>query len=63
MKIRMALIKNPKIPLTITMKYINNLRDNDIKDLMRDRNVPAAVAGYAKRLLEKKTAPKKEEGH
>lgn len=62
MKIRMALIKNPKIPLTITMKYINNLRDNDVKELMRDRNVPAAVAGYAKRLLEKKNAPKKDDG-
>jgi ribosomal protein L12E/L44/L45/RPP1/RPP2 len=44
------------------MKFINALRDNDIKDLMRDRNVPAAVAGYAKRLLEKKTAPKKDDG-
>ncbi len=61
-KVRLALVKNPKIPLTVTMKFINALRDNDIKDLMRDRNVPAAVAGYAKRLLEKKTAPKKDDG-
>lgn len=63
MKVRLALVKNPKIPLTVTMKFINSLRDNDIKELMRDRNVPAAVAGYAKRLMEKKTAPKKEAGH
>jgi hypothetical protein len=63
MKVRLALVKNPKIPLTITMKYINNMRDNDVKELMRDRNVPGAVALYAKRLMEKKTAPKKEPGH
>lgn len=63
MKVRLALVKNPKIPLTVTMKFINSLRDNDVKELMRDRNVPAAVAGYAKRLMEKKSAPKKEPGH
>lgn len=63
MKVKLALVKNPKIPLTVTMKFINSLRDSDVKDLMRDKNVPAAVAGYAKRLIEKKSAPKKEEGH
>ncbi len=63
MKVRLALVKNPKIPLTVTMKFINSMRDNDVKELMRDRNVPAAVALYAKRLMEKKTAPKKEPGH
>ncbi|XXF75087.1 hypothetical protein P2318_18625 [Myxococcaceae bacterium GXIMD 01537] len=63
MKIKLALVKNPKIPLTVTMKFINTLRENDVKDLMRDKNVPNAVASYAKRLLEKKNQPKKEPGH
>jgi hypothetical protein len=63
MKIKLALVKNPRIPLSVTMKFINSLREADVKDLMRDKNVPAAVAGYAKRLIDKKNEPKKEPGH
>jgi len=58
-KVKLALVKNPKIPLTVTMKFLNSLRDNDIKDLSRDKNVPAAVQGFAKKMLEKKSTPKK----
>ncbi|MDY7228065.1 hypothetical protein [Hyalangium rubrum] len=60
-KIKLALVKNPKVPLTVVMKFLNNLRDTELKDLARDRNVPAGVASFAKKLMEKKTAPKKEE--
>jgi hypothetical protein len=62
MKVKLALVKNPKIPLTVTMKFINTLREADVKDLMRDKNVPAAVAGFAKRLIDKKNEPKKDGG-
>ncbi len=61
-KIKLALVKNPKIPLTVVMKFLNTLRDRELKDLARDRNVPSGVAMFAKKLMEKKTAPKKEEG-
>jgi len=60
-KIKLALVKNPKIPLTVVMKFVNTLRDSELKDLARDRNVPSGVAMYAKKMVEKKTAPKKEE--
>jgi hypothetical protein len=60
-KIKLALVKNPKVPLTVVMKFLNSLRDGELKDLSRDRNVPAGVAQFAKKLMEKKTAPKKEE--
>jgi hypothetical protein len=60
-KIKLALVKNPKVPLTVVMKFLNTLRDGELKDLSRDRNVPAGVASFAKKLMEKKTAPKKEE--
>jgi hypothetical protein len=60
-KIKLALVKNPKIPLTVVMKFLNTLRDAEIKDLARDRNVPSAVAMYAKKMMEKKTTPKKDE--
>ncbi|NOK09702.1 hypothetical protein [Corallococcus exercitus] len=59
-KVKLALVKNPKVPLTVTMKFLNTLRDAELKDLSRDKNVPAAVQSFAKKLHEKKTAPKKE---
>ncbi|MFP2963843.1 hypothetical protein ACLEPN_40515 [Myxococcus sp. 1LA] len=59
-KVKMALVKNPKVPLTVTMKFLNSFRDNELKDLSRDKNVPAAVQGFAKKLHEKKTTPKKQ---
>ncbi len=58
-KVKLALVKNPKVPLTVTMKFLNMLRDSELKDLSRDKNVPAAVQAFAKKLHEKKTAPKK----
>ncbi|RYZ34100.1 MAG: hypothetical protein EOO71_40130 [Myxococcaceae bacterium] len=61
-KVKLALVKNPKVPLTVTMKFLNTLRDTELKDLARDKNVPAAVQSFAKKLHEKKTAPKKEGG-
>lgn len=60
-KIKLALVKNPKVPLTVVMKFLNTLRDSELKDLSRDRNVPAGVATFAKKLMEKKETPKKEE--
>jgi hypothetical protein len=57
-KVKLALVKNPKVPLTVTMKFLNTLRDAELKDLSRDKNVPAAVQSFAKKLHEKKTAPK-----
>jgi len=60
-KVKLALVKNPKVPLTVTMKFLNMLRDAELKDLSRDKNVPAAVQSFAKKLHEKKTAPKKQD--
>jgi len=60
-KVKLALVKNPKVPLTVTMKFLNTFRDAELKDLARDKNVPSAVQSFAKKLHEKKTAPKKVE--
>ncbi|MFL5352409.1 hypothetical protein [Archangium sp.] len=60
-KIKMALLKNPRLPLSVGMKFLNTLRENDLKDLSRDKNVPAALQGVAKKMVEKKNEPKKEE--
>jgi hypothetical protein len=57
-KIKMALLKNPKLPLTIGMKFLSTLREGDIKDLARDKNVPAGLQGMAKKMLAKKDEKK-----
>ena len=57
----MALLKNPRLPLAVGMKFLSTLRENDLKDLSRDKNVPSALQGMAKKMMEKKNEPKKEE--
>ena len=60
-KIKLALVKNPKVPLTVVMKFLGTLRDGELKDLAKDRNVPSGVQMFAKKMMEKKSAPKKDE--
>ncbi|PTL85353.1 hypothetical protein [Vitiosangium sp. GDMCC 1.1324] len=60
-KIKIALLKNPKLPLSVGMKFLNTLRENDVKELSRDKNVPSALQGVAKKMMEKKNEPKKDE--
>ena len=58
-KIKMALLKNPKLPLAVGMKFLGTLRENDLKDLSRDKNVPSGLQSVAKKMVEKKNEPKK----
>jgi hypothetical protein len=60
--VKLALVKNPKVPLTVSMKFLSVLRESDVKDLARNKNIPSGVQGLAKKMMEKKNAPKKTEG-
>ncbi|MEY2667774.1 MAG: hypothetical protein RJA59_412, partial [Pseudomonadota bacterium] len=46
--LRAALVRNPKVPLPTALKFLPTLQEKDIKDLARDRNVPATVQAQAK---------------
>ncbi len=59
-RIKVALVKNPKTPLAISMKFMATLREAEIKDLARDRNVPSAIQLQAKKMIGRKDAPKRE---
>ncbi len=59
--VKLALVKNPKVPQALAMRFLATLREADIKNLARDKNVPNAVQMLAKKMLDKKNAPKKEE--
>ena len=54
--IRIALVRNPKVPLPTALKFLPTLQERDIKDLSRDRNVPATVQAQAKAWISKREA-------
>jgi len=54
--IKMALVKNPKVPLPTALKFLYTLQEKDIKELSRDRNVPQTIQAQAKAWVMKKEA-------
>jgi hypothetical protein len=59
--VRLALTKNPKTPLGIAMKFLSTLRESEVKELSRNKNVPSSILMQAKKMMDKKNAPKKDE--
>ncbi|HYX93142.1 MAG TPA: hypothetical protein VE782_16370 [Myxococcaceae bacterium] len=57
-RVKLALVKNPKTPMALSMKYLGTLRESDVKDLARDRNVPSGIMQQARKMIDKKS-PKK----
>jgi len=49
--VKLALVTNPKTPLTHAMRFLPLLRGNDVKVVAKSRNVSSAVANQARRLL------------
>jgi hypothetical protein len=60
-RVKLALTKNPKVPLPVAMKFLSQLREAEVKDLARNKNVPSGVQLLARKMLDKKNAPKKED--
>jgi hypothetical protein len=52
--IKIAIVKNPKVPLPTALKLMYTLQEKDIKELSRDRNVPQTIQAQAKSFLMKK---------
>ncbi len=61
--IKLALIKNPKVPAQITIRMLSTLHDADVKSLAKDRNVSGAIQAMAKKMVQKKEEPKKTGKH
>jgi hypothetical protein len=57
--VKLALVKNPKVPLPIAMKFLSTLRESEVRELARDKNVPSGIQLNARKAMEKKNAPKK----
>jgi hypothetical protein len=59
--LKVALVKNPKVPMAIAMRFLSTLRESEVKDLSRNKNVPSGIQMMAKKMMDKKNAPKREE--
>lgn len=59
--IKLALVKNPKVPQAVSMKLLNTLQEADVKKLASDKMVPGSVQMLAKKMLQKKAEAKKED--
>jgi hypothetical protein len=59
--VKVALTKNPKVPLPVAIKFLAQLREAEVKDLAKNKNVPSGVQLMARKMMDKKNAPKKEE--
>jgi hypothetical protein len=53
-QVKLALVTNPKCPLTAAVKFVNYLQDKDLRHIMRSKDVPSAVSAHARRILMKK---------
>ncbi len=47
--IALALVKNPKVPLSVTLPLIRRLQMRDLRNTFRDRNLPEAVRAMARK--------------
>lgn len=50
--IRRELVLNPKTPLDISVRMLSSLNDFTLKDVMKSKEVPSALAAQAKRVFE-----------
>jgi hypothetical protein len=59
--VKLALTKNPKVPLPVAMKFLGQLRESEVKELTKNKNVPSGVQLMARKMMDKKNAPAKPE--
>ncbi len=52
--IKLALVKNPKVPLGISMKFMGTLMEPDIRELSKSKSVPGTIVNTARQMLAKR---------
>ncbi len=57
--VKLALVKNPKVPQAVSMRLLNQLHEADVKSLARDKNVPGTVQMLARKMGQKKEEKEK----
>jgi hypothetical protein len=57
--VKFSLCRNPKTPVTETMRLLPFLREKDLQGIMRSKGIPSAVVAQARKLMSQRTAPAK----
>jgi len=57
--LKLALVKNPKVPLPTALRLLQTLHERDVKELARDRNVPQTIMSQAKAFMMKRETAQK----
>ncbi len=52
--IKLALVANPKTPLSVAIKFLDHLRDRDLANLSRSKNISSVLARAATRVILKR---------
>ena len=52
--IKLALVMNPKTPVSTSMKFLGHLTDGELTNVMKSKDVAGPVAVQARRMLIKK---------
>jgi hypothetical protein len=47
--VKLALVQHPKTPITLVMRWLPLLRQNDVRALAKSKNIPSAVQAHAKK--------------
>ncbi len=52
--VKLALVMNPKCPVSMSIRFMNFLQEKDMRGLVKSKDVPAVIAAHARRNLAKK---------
>ncbi len=54
--VKVALVKNPKCPLPNAMKFLPFLRERELSNLARSKNIPSALRAQARKLVTQRSS-------
>ncbi len=50
-QIKLGMVKHPKVPVQVSMKYIGSLMMRDLRQMAKSKNIPTAINSAAKRIV------------
>jgi len=56
--VRCALVTNPKTPVATALRLLGTLREHDLKNISRDRNIPSVISRAALQELNRQSTRK-----
>lgn len=53
--IKVAIVSNPKVPVDVSLKWVNYILDKDLRKLSKSKNIPDVIASQCRKTLEKRS--------